>query len=65
MCEIEISHMGKNKGNPDLVCENNHIPSPHIEESYKHVCVKFKDFSRTSKRPSKCFPSILEHPNIV
>ena len=22
VCEIEISHMGKNNGNPDLVCEN-------------------------------------------
>ena len=22
MCEIEISHMGKNNQNPDLVCEN-------------------------------------------
>ena len=22
MCEIEISHMGKNNGKPDLVCEN-------------------------------------------
>ena len=22
MCETEISHMGKNNGNPDLVCEN-------------------------------------------
>ena len=22
MCEIEISHMGKDNGNPDLVCEN-------------------------------------------
>ena len=21
VCEIELSHMGKNKGNPDLVCE--------------------------------------------
>ena len=21
VCEIEISHMGKNNGNPDLVCE--------------------------------------------
>ena len=21
VCEIEISYMGKNKGNPDLVCE--------------------------------------------
>ena len=21
MCEIEISHMGKNNGNPNLVCE--------------------------------------------
>ena len=21
MCETEISHMGKNNGNPDLVCE--------------------------------------------
>ena len=21
MCEIEISHMGKNNGNPDLVCD--------------------------------------------
>ena len=23
MCKIEISHMGKNDGNPDLVCEKN------------------------------------------
>ena len=22
MCKIEISHMGKDNGNPDLVCEN-------------------------------------------
>ena len=22
MCEIEISHMGKDNGDPDLVCEN-------------------------------------------
>ena len=22
VCEIELYHMGKNKGNPDLVCEN-------------------------------------------
>ena len=22
VCEIEFSHMGKNRGNPDLVCEN-------------------------------------------
>ena len=22
MCEIELPHMGKNNGNPDLVCEN-------------------------------------------
>ena len=22
VCEKEISHMGKNNGNPDLVCEN-------------------------------------------
>ena len=22
VCEIEISHMGKNNGNPDLVCDN-------------------------------------------
>ena len=22
VCELEISHMGKNNGNPDLVCEN-------------------------------------------
>ena len=21
VCEIELSHMGKNNGNPDLVCE--------------------------------------------
>ena len=25
MCEIEISHMGKNNGNPDLVCEKKFI----------------------------------------
>ena len=23
VCEIELSHMGKNNGNPDLVCEKN------------------------------------------
>ena len=23
VCEIELSHMGKNNGNPNLVCENN------------------------------------------
>ena len=22
ICEIELSHMGKNKGNPNLVCQN-------------------------------------------
>ena len=25
VCEIELSHMGKNNGNPDLVCENKHM----------------------------------------
>ena len=27
MCEIEISHMGNDNGNHDLVCENSLIPS--------------------------------------
>ena len=31
MCEIEISHMGKNNGNPDLVCEKKVILSKNIE----------------------------------
>ena len=26
MCEIEISHMGKNNGNPDLVCQKRYKP---------------------------------------
>ena len=26
VCEKEISHMGKNNGNPDLECEKNHLP---------------------------------------
>ena len=25
VCDIELSHMGKNNGNPDLVCEKNLI----------------------------------------
>ena len=30
MCEIEISQMGKNNGNPDLVCENTQMPTSYI-----------------------------------
>ena len=26
VCEKELSHMGKNNGNPDLVCENIRLP---------------------------------------
>ena len=29
MCEIEISHIGKNKGNSDLVCEKKRYGSSH------------------------------------
>ena len=25
VCELDISHMGKNNGNPDLVCKNRKI----------------------------------------
>ena len=25
VCEKELSHMGKNNGNPDLVCKNNAV----------------------------------------
>ena len=28
VCEIELSHMGKNNGNPDLVCEKNCFSIP-------------------------------------
>ena len=28
VCEKELSHIGKNNGNPDLVCEN--IPISHV-----------------------------------
>ena len=33
MCEIEISHMGKNNGNPDLVCEKT-----VFKISFEEVC---------------------------
>ena len=26
VCEVELSHISKNNGNPDLVCEKNRIP---------------------------------------
>ena len=25
VCEIELSHIGKNNGNPDMVCENYYV----------------------------------------
>ena len=31
MCEIEISHVGKNNGNPDLVCENKISYTPLLQ----------------------------------
>ena len=32
VCEKELSHMGKNNENPDLVCEKTLYPSPlHLE----------------------------------
>ena len=38
VCEKEISHMGKNNGHPDLVCEN-FLSHPHTHEGFLYSCL--------------------------
>ena len=36
----------------------------NLQGSFRQVCVKFKDFSTTSKRHSSCFQGLQLHENI-
>ena len=47
MCEIELPHMGKNNGNPDLVCENKVI---YMDKRGPET--KFYDNNTDMTRPS-------------
>ena len=50
MCEIEISNIGKNKGNPDLVCEkiieHYHYNTPPYRFRYKTVILWLQNQSQ-------------------
>ena len=52
MLEIEISQMGKNNGNPDLVCEKSlsHIPVPALGKDKERTATRRLHDSRTSIR---------------
>ena len=38
VCEIEISHMGKNNGHPNLVCDN-FLSHPHTHDGFLYCCL--------------------------
>ena len=54
MCEIEISYMGKNNGNPDLVCEKNvlfcdiMILQDCVESLLIRACVQMQHVGKAS-----------------
>ena len=55
MCKIEISHMGKNNRNPDLVCKNSIIfPKLHKYSPFITLCLGSIPINRvTSEVPIK------------
>ena len=53
VCEIELSHMGKNSGNSDLVCEK--------KRCFTH-CIIYKAHKHKTMQNSRNFQGILFHP---
>ena len=53
--EIEISHMAKNNGNPDLVCENNFITNEKSlfknEANFNLIMIQSETLSTSIKGP--------------
>ena len=56
VCEKELSHMGKNNGNPDLVCEK--LLSPYILANFKFALLKVEKLDLSF--PTKWFSSTFQ-----